>query len=33
VITGPEYNHIEIVETLGNPFGLAGYAALKQISS
>ncbi|MFU1926539.1 alpha/beta hydrolase [Bordetella hinzii] len=30
VISGPEYNHIEIVETLGNPFGLAGQAALKQ---
>ncbi|WP_456280652.1 alpha/beta hydrolase [Cupriavidus sp. JZ107] len=30
-ITGPEYNHIEIVETLGSPFGLAGYAALKQV--
>lgn len=30
-IIGPEYNHIEIVETLGNPFGLAGHAALQQI--
>ena len=30
-IIGPEYNHIEIVETLGSPFGLAGYAALKQV--
>ncbi len=31
LITGPQYNHIETVESLGNPFGLAGYPALKQI--
>ncbi|MFS2207978.1 alpha/beta hydrolase [Variovorax sp. Varisp36] len=31
LITGPQYNHIETVESLGNPFGLAGFAALKQV--
>lgn len=31
LIVGPQYNHIETVESLGNPFGLAGFPALKQI--
>ncbi len=32
LIVGEGYNHFEILETLGNPFGLLGRAALRQIS-
>jgi arylformamidase len=32
LIVGKHYNHFEIMETLGNPYGLAGRAALKQMN-
>ena len=31
LLVGPEYNHFEIMETLANPHGLAGAAALAQM--
>ncbi|MDX3895501.1 alpha/beta hydrolase [Pusillimonas sp.] len=31
LIEGKGYNHFEIAETLANPFGIAGFAALKQM--
>lgn len=31
VIVGEGYNHFEMPETLGNPFGLVGRAALEQM--
>ncbi len=31
LVVGEGYNHFEILETLGNPFGLLGRAALRQI--
>jgi arylformamidase len=31
LIIGQNYNHFELAETLANPFGLLGYAALKQM--
>ncbi len=31
LLVGEGYNHFEIVETLGNPFGLLGHAALAQM--
>src|SRR5690606_6499958 len=31
VVVGRNYNHFEIIETLANPFGIAGYPALQQM--
>ena len=31
LIVGEGFNHFEMQETLGNPFGLAGRAALEQM--
>lgn len=31
VLVGQHYNHFELLETLGNPYGLLGRAALKQM--
>jgi arylformamidase len=31
LLAGEGYNHFEIAETLGNPYGLAGRAALEQM--
>lgn len=31
LIVGEGYNHFEMQETMGNPFGLGGRAALKQM--
>ena len=31
LLVGEGYNHFEIQETLANPFGLLGYAALQQM--
>ena len=31
LLVGEGYNHFEIIETLGNPFGLLGHAALAQM--
>jgi arylformamidase len=31
LLTGEGYNHFEIAETLGNPYGLLGRAALEQL--
>jgi arylformamidase len=31
LLTAHGYNHFEIVETLGNPYGLLGRAALEQM--
>jgi arylformamidase len=31
VLVGEGYNHFEIAETLGNPYGLLGRAALEQM--
>ena len=32
VLVGERYNHFEIIETLGNPYGLLGRAVLEQMS-
>jgi len=32
VLVGEGYNHFEIIETLGNPYGLLGRAVLEQMS-
>ena len=31
LIAAEHYNHFEIIETLGNPHGLLGHAALRQM--
>ena len=31
LVTGDGYNHFEICETLGNPYGIVGHAALGQL--
>jgi arylformamidase len=31
LLVGEGYNHFEIIETLSNPYGLLGRAALEQI--
>jgi arylformamidase len=31
LLTGEGYNHFELHETLGNPYGLLGRAALEQM--
>ncbi|MGH6783357.1 MAG: alpha/beta hydrolase, partial [Sphingomicrobium sp.] len=31
LLVGPNYNHFEMVETLGNPYGLLGRAVLEQM--
>lgn len=31
LVVGRNYNHFEIIETLSDPFGIAGYPALKQM--
>ena len=31
LIEGAAYNHFELLETLANPYGLAGRAMLKQM--
>ena len=31
LVTGDGYNHFEICETLGNPYGIVGRAALEQL--
>jgi arylformamidase len=31
LIVGEEYNHFEIMETFGNPYGLLGRAVLEQM--
>jgi len=31
LLVGEGYNHFEIIETLGNPYGLLGRAALEQM--
>jgi arylformamidase len=31
LIVGDAYNHFELLETLGNPYGLLGRAVLRQM--
>jgi len=31
LLAGEGYNHFEIVETLANPYGVLGHAALEQM--
>jgi arylformamidase len=31
LVVGDGYNHFEVQETLGNPYGLMGHAALEQM--
>jgi hypothetical protein len=31
LIRGDNYNHFEFIETLGNPYGQLGHAALAQL--
>jgi arylformamidase len=31
LLVGANYNHFEIIETLGNPYGLLGRAVLEQM--
>jgi arylformamidase len=33
LIVAEGYNHFEVIETLGNPFGVLGHAALRQMSA